>query len=160
MNFRKLPTSGVWHVMVGMQEFLKGKKLGYSNNYTGLQMNSQKWGVHTWVCYYLEGSNLCNVFCQSRYKLKKGWPAMMTPKLQLKKNVVIGKGNEAATTINQFNGDTKVPGKAGGKEHRNNKNNCNTCVKEGRSEWKMEASTATGTSSSWLTFFWKTNYQF
>ena len=79
---------------------------------------------------------------------------MTTPKLQLKKHVVIGKGNEAATT-NQFLGDTKVPGKAGGKEHRNNKNNCNTCVKEERSEWKMESSTATGTSSSWLTFFGK-----
>ena len=99
------------------------------------------------------------MFCRSRYRLKKGWPDTTTPKLQLKKNVVIGKGNEAATT-NQFNGDTKVPGKAGGKEHRNNKNNCNTCVKEEHSEWKMEASTATVTSSSWLTFFGKTSSTF
>ena len=71
---------------------------------------------------------------------------------------MIGKGNEAATTINQFNGYTKVPGKAEGKEHRNTKNNCNTCVKEGRSEWKMESSTATGTSSSWLTLIVKKLY--
>ena len=86
-------------------------------------------------------------------------PAMRTPKLQLKQKVVIEKGNEAATTTNQFNKDTKVPGKAEGKEHWNNKNNYNSCVKEEGSEWKMECSSRSHQQQLANIFFLSYNFK-